>query len=164
MNRPAIAILGSGGTKDEALLRAAREAGDGLARRGAAVVVGGTGGVFAAACEGARAGGGDAVVLLGEAQKPADAGADALVLATGLGAARHAVMACACDGAIVVEGWAPTLAIVAEFAALGKPVVALRGTGGAAGATAGNPLIAGGKARILAADTPAEAVEMLLGH
>lgn len=162
MTAPLIAILGSGGTTMAANLDLAREAGTALARRGAHVVAGGAGGVFEAACAGAQAAGGTAVLLLGESRRPDRLPEGTLAIATGLGAARHAVMATACDGALVIEGWAPTLALVAEFAALGKPVVALRGTGGAADATAGKPLIPGGKGCILEAGTVDEAVALLL--
>lgn len=144
VKRILVAIIGSGATDKPALLEAARAAGEAIARRGAVTAAGECGGVFGAAFAGARAAGGLTLALPGGDRPPAGADAAAVVLPTGLGAARHAVLAAACAGAVVIEGGMPTLALAAEFLAAHKPVVAVAGSGGAAALLAKSGALPGG--------------------
>ena len=98
-----IAVVGSGDA-DERRDAAAEEVGRALAEAGATVVCGGLGGVMEAACRGAQTAGGITVGLL----PTADAGtANAhveVVLATGMGEARNALVVRSAQVVIAVGG------------------------------------------------------------
>ncbi|MBP7829163.1 MAG: TIGR00725 family protein [Kiritimatiellae bacterium] len=160
VKRLLVAIIGSGMTDKPALLEAARVAGEAIARRGAVTVAGECGGVFGAAFAGARAAGGLTLALAGGDKLPERHDAADVVLPTGLGAARHAVLAAACAGAVVIEGGMPTLALAVEFLAARKPVVAVAGSGGAAERLSIGSVLPGG-ARVPAAPDGTAAVEQL---
>jgi hypothetical protein len=66
------------------------------------------------------------------------------------------------DGVIVVGGGAGTLTEIAAAYIEGKPIVALRGSGGVADEYAGRYLDQRKTVLIHAADTPSEAVELVL--
>ena len=59
-----VAVVGPGEVADSAVLAAAAAVGEQLAQRGAVLVCGGLGGVMAAACRGARDGGGTTLGIL----------------------------------------------------------------------------------------------------
>jgi uncharacterized protein (TIGR00725 family) len=66
------------------------------------------------------------------------------------------------DGVIVVGGGAGTLTEIAAAYIEGKPIVALRGSGGVADEYAGRYLDQRKTVLIHAADTPSEVVELVL--
>lgn len=119
-----VAVVGPG----DATLSAATDAetvGRALADAGAVVVCGGLGGVMAAACRGAKAGGGTTIgILPGDDRTAANAWVD-LAVATGLGEARNAVVARAADAVVAVAGGYGTLSEIALALKLGRPVVGL---------------------------------------
>jgi uncharacterized protein (TIGR00725 family) len=105
--------------------RAAEAVGRLLAAAGAVVVCGGRGGVMEAACRGVVGAGGVSVGIL-----PGASRADAnpfltVVIATGLGEARNALVARAGDVLIAVGGAYGTLSEIALALRAGKPVVGL---------------------------------------
>lgn len=133
----------------------AEEVGYLVAQRGGILVTGGKGGVMEAACRGAKRAGGLTVgILPGESREEANPYVD-IALPTGLGNARNALTVLAGDAVIVVGGEAGTLSEVGLALAYGKPVVALRASGGAAELVAGKRI---GAYAVEAADTPEEAV------
>ncbi|HOW97077.1 MAG TPA: TIGR00725 family protein [Kiritimatiellia bacterium] len=160
MKRILVAIIGSGATDKPALIEAARAAGEAIARHGAVTVAGECGGVFGAAFAGARAAGGLTLALTGGDRVPEGHPVADVVLPTGLGPARHAVLAAACCGAVVIEGGMPTLALAAEFLAARKPVVVVAESGGAAGLLAGSSALPGGT-RVLSAFDGRAAVDLI---
>lgn len=96
-----------------------------LAQRGAVVVCGGLGGAMDAVCRGARAAGGRTVGILPGCDRAAANEHVDLVIATGLGEARNAIVARTADAVIAVGGAWGTLSEIALALAAGKPVVGL---------------------------------------
>jgi uncharacterized protein (TIGR00725 family) len=114
---------GDGATADD--LATAYEVGRLLAEAGAIVLTGGLGGVMAAATEGAAAAGGLTVALQpGAVREPSPA---AVVLPTGLGELRNALLVRCADAAIAVGGSWGTLSEIALARRTGVPVVVLGG-------------------------------------
>ncbi|MDI6631884.1 MAG: TIGR00725 family protein [Thermoanaerobacteraceae bacterium] len=119
-----VAVVGSAACSAE-LEALAYDVGRELARRKAVVLCGGRGGVMAAAARGVREGGGLAIgILPGSSRREANPYLS-IALATDLGDARNAVIACAADAVIAVGGGYGTLSEVALALKKGKPVVAL---------------------------------------
>jgi uncharacterized protein (TIGR00725 family) len=105
----------------------AREVGRRLAEAGAVVLCGGLGGVMEAAAEGASAGGGTVVGILPGTDRAAGNAHLTLAIATGLGEARNAVLACAADAVIAIGGGWGTLSEIGLARARPRPVVTLAG-------------------------------------
>jgi uncharacterized protein (TIGR00725 family) len=122
--RRIVAVIGAGDA-DPAVLDDAREVGRLLAAAGFVVVTGGLGGVMEAASEGARSAGGLVVGLVPGAD-PAQANPHVdVVVATGLGDARNALIANTAEGFVAVSGSYGTLSEIAFALKRGKPVVSL---------------------------------------
>ncbi len=126
--RPQIAVCGPGEAAGEVLATAA-DLGRALVDEGWRVVCGGRGGVMAAVGQGARSSarwsGGDVVgILPGTDPAAANAYVD-VVLPTGLGHARNALVVGAADVVVAMGGRSGTLSEIALAWTLGKPVVAL---------------------------------------
>jgi len=99
-----------------------------LAGRGAVVVCGGYGGVMAAAAQGARSGGGVTVGILSGADRAGAEPALSVVIPTGLGEARNAVIVNAADAVIVVGGsWGTLSELALALRRGGIPVVQVGG-------------------------------------
>lgn len=119
-----IGIIG-GGTCSGKIAGLAEAVGEGLARRGAALICGGRGGVMEAACRGAKRAGGMTIGILpgtdaGEANQYID-----IPIATGLGEARNLVIVNAAAAIIAINGEHGTLSELGFALKLGKPVVGL---------------------------------------
>lgn len=148
-------------TDDEA--RAAFEVGRLLARRGAIVLCGGGPGVMAAAAAGARSADGIVVGVRPGRREPGAVAAElSVVIATNLGEARNAVLVSSADAVIAIGGSWGTMSEVAlamrrarDLAPGALPVVSL---GGWRVLDAGGEPVPG----VLAASTPAEAVELAM--
>lgn len=120
--QPYVAVVGSG-VPDPETDALAEEVGAGLARAGYVVVCGGLGGVMAAACRGAKSAGGTTVgILPGHDRSAANPWVD-VVLATGLGEARNALVVRAVDAVVAVGGEFGTLSEIAFALKTGCPVV-----------------------------------------
>ena len=114
-------MIGSG---DEPTVAAA-EVGRLLAERGAVLVCGGRGGAMEAACRGAKEAGGLTVgILPGSYRSEANPFVD-VVVPTGLGEARNALVVGAADVVIAVGGGYGTLSEVALALKAGKRVIGL---------------------------------------
>jgi uncharacterized protein (TIGR00725 family) len=99
--------------------------GRGLAARGALVVTGGLGGVMEAACQGAKEGGGTTVgILPGVDRSDANPYVD-VVIPTGLGQARNAVVVRASDALVAIGGGYGTLSEIALALRHGKRAVGI---------------------------------------
>ena len=123
--RPLTVAVAGGGARDEALERDAETVGAGIAAAGAILVCGGLGGVMAAACRGARTGGGTTVGIL-----PGTSAADAnpwvsVAIPTGLGELRNGLVVRSADALVAVGGEYGTLSEIALALKLGRPVVGL---------------------------------------
>jgi uncharacterized protein (TIGR00725 family) len=114
---------GDGATTDD--LAAADEVGRLLAAAGAIVLTGGLGGVMAAATEGARMAGGVTVALQpGPVRAPSSA---TVVIPTGLGELRNALLVRAADAVIAIGGSWGTLSEIALARRAGVPLVCVGG-------------------------------------
>jgi uncharacterized protein (TIGR00725 family) len=123
--RVQIGVIG-GRDVDPELLALAEEVGKEVAKRAAVLVCGGMGGVMEAACRGAKRAGGTTVGIL-PVSSPEESNAYLdVVIPTGMGVARNAVIIHACDGVIAVGGKYGTLSEVAFALHDGLPVVSLR--------------------------------------
>jgi uncharacterized protein (TIGR00725 family) len=106
---------------------AAEAVGRGLAAMGFVVLCGGRSGVMEAACRGAAAAGGTSIGLLPD-RDPAEANAHAtVVIATGLGEARNAVIARSTLCLVAIGDSFGTLSEVAFARQFGKQVIGLEG-------------------------------------
>jgi uncharacterized protein (TIGR00725 family) len=120
-----VAVIGPGAC-DAALAERARHVGRSLAERGCIVLTGGLGGVMEAASRGAAEAGGLVIGLLPTAD-PEDANAHVgIAIATGLGEARNAILACTAEALVAVGGGGyGTLAEIAFALRRGKRLVSL---------------------------------------
>lgn len=120
-----VGVIGS--TKAEPdILRLAEEVGAEIAKRGAAVVCGGLGGVMEAVCKGARREGGLTIGII-----PSDEKNDAnpyvqIPIVTGMGMGRNVMLVKTADVIIAVGGEFGTLSEIAHALNIGKKVIGLR--------------------------------------
>jgi hypothetical protein len=152
-----IGVIGSkdiySGTVWDIAVKVGRE----IARAGAILVCGGLTGIMEASAKGAQEAGGITVGIV-----PGNAKSDAnhfieIAIATGIGYARNTIVATTSDAVIMIAGGPGTLSEAAFALSLGKPVIAMRGTGGVADLLAGREI--DGKT-VLSAFSPAEAVKL----
>lgn len=122
-----MAVIGPGATARADEIAAAREVGRLLAELGAVVLTGGLGGVMAAAAAGARDAGGTSVGLLPGRERDSGDAAHTVLLPTGLGELRNALLVNACDGVVVIGGSWGTLSELALAMRSAVPVVCLGG-------------------------------------
>jgi len=169
--RPTLAVIGDGTVgADSEVYAAAREVGRRAVDAGFRVVSGGLGGVMEAACRGAHESAryreGDTLGLLpGADADAANAWVD-VVVATGLGHGRNAIVARA-DAVVAVGGGAGTLSELAFAWIHGRPIVALE-LPGWSHELAGRKLDARTRPgapeddRVFAAANPAEALRIVV--
>ncbi len=120
--------VSGGGTVENALATTAETLGEELARRGAAVVSGGLGGVMEAVSRGAKRAHGLTIGLL-PGSDPASANPHVDVpVATGWLEGRNFLLGLLCDGLLAVDGGDGTLSEVALARKLGRPVIGLHMT------------------------------------
>lgn len=123
MTRPLVVAVVGPGDADEVTLDRAAAAGAAVGEAGADLVCGGLGGVMAAACRGAKSVGGRTIGILPGADR-AEANPDVdVVVPTGLGEARNAVVVRAADVVVAVAGGWGTLSEIALAVRMGRPVV-----------------------------------------
>ena len=120
-----ISVIGAGRPTAE-IAGLAEQVGAELARRGAAIVCGGLGGVMEAACRGAKSVGGTTIGILpgndpGEANDWVD-----IPICTGLGYARNVIVVKAGRAVIAVGGAFGTLSEIGHALGDGIPVVGLK--------------------------------------
>jgi uncharacterized protein (TIGR00725 family) len=119
-----IAVVG-GSEATEAVLATAMQVGIAMASIGAILVCGGLGGVMAAACRGAKSVGGVTVgILPGRDPSAANPWVD-VVIASGLGEARNALVVGSAAAVIAVDGEYGTLSEIALALRAAIPVVGL---------------------------------------
>ncbi len=119
-----LGVIGEG-EADAATQAIAEELGGEIARRGAVLVCGGLGGVMAAACRGAKRGGGLTIgILPGGDRAAANPWVDVPIV-TGLGEARNVLVVHTAQAVIAVGGKYGTLSEIAFALKLGIPVVGL---------------------------------------
>lgn len=125
--RPLVAVIGGGNNQiSEEVLRLAYEIGRLLALLGAVILNGGKGGVMEAVSKGSQDTGGISIGILPENTTDKANPYLSFALATGLGEARNAILATACEGVIALEGEYGTLSEIALALKNEKAVVALK--------------------------------------
>jgi uncharacterized protein (TIGR00725 family) len=121
---PYVAVIGaSNATEWE--LDTAEHVGRLLAEAGCVLVCGGLGGVMNAAARGCKAAGGTSVGILSGDDRELASPHLTLVVATGFGEARNAVVARSADAVVAVGGEFGTLSEIALALKMGKPVIGL---------------------------------------
>jgi hypothetical protein len=168
-----IAVVGSS-KPAAATLELAREVGRLVVASGCSLVCGGLGGIMAAACEGAQQAkqelltstpGLDPPQVIGVLPAADKAAANPfvdVVIPTGMGYTRNALVVLAADAVIALEGGSGTLSEIAYAWQFGKPVAALVPSGGWAARLAGEQLDDKRGDRVFSADSPAAAVTYLI--
>ena len=99
-----VAVVGPGSPHEPELVTLATEAGRLLASAGYVVMTGGLGGVMAAAAEGAASVGGTAVALLPGTSRDDASPGHTIVIPTGLGEMRNALLVRSVDAVLAVGG------------------------------------------------------------
>jgi uncharacterized protein (TIGR00725 family) len=121
---PYVAVVGPGAASGGEI-ETAEAVGRGLAQVGATVVCGGLGGVMAAACRGAASGGGLTIAILPGSDRSAANEWARVVIPTGLGEMRNALVVRCADAVIAVGGAYGTLAEIALALKAGVPVLGI---------------------------------------
>ncbi len=119
-----IAVIGGGDAAPD-ILKAAREVGREVAKRGAVLLCGGLSGVMAAAAQGAREAGGVSIGILPDADRSRANPYLTYSIPTNLGHARNVLIAHAADALIAIDGAHGTISEAAIGLKLGKPVIGL---------------------------------------
>ncbi len=138
VRKPQISVIGYDTMLcTKAAYEAAYRVGVALAKRGAVLINGGLEGVMEASSRGATEAGGLAVGII-----PSDDASQAnsycgVVIPSGFGFARNFLVVNSADAVIIVGGGAGTLTEAAAAYGKGKPLVAVKGTGGVADEWAG---------------------------
>ncbi|HEU5456533.1 MAG TPA: TIGR00725 family protein [Nocardioides sp.] len=125
MTPPYVLVSGAGEPRDPALVETARSAGRLLADRGWIVLTGGLGGVMAATAAGVDEAGGTAVAILPGVDRAAASPGHSVVLPTGMGEMRNALLVRSADAVLSIGGSWGTLSEVALAARTGVPVVTI---------------------------------------
>ena len=125
MAPPYVLVSGAGEPRDPSLVETATTAGRLLAERGWLVLTGGLGGVMAAAAAGVDEAGGTAVAILPGVDRADASPGHAIVLPTGMGEMRNALLVRSADAVLAIGGSWGTLSEVALAARTGVPVVTI---------------------------------------
>jgi uncharacterized protein (TIGR00725 family) len=125
-----IAVIGHDAKLDPNVWEMAEQVGRDVARAGCILVCGGRGGVMEAACRGAKSEGGLTVGIL-----PSLDGGDAndfvdIMITTGIGYARNALVVSSADAVIAINGSTGTLSEIGMALNFGRPVIIVKGSGG----------------------------------
>lgn len=109
----------------QAIFEMAERVGEEIAKRGAVLMCGGLGGVMEAACRGAKKEGGTTVGIIPYKEVQRANNFIDVVIATGMGEARNAVIVNSSDGLIAISGKYGTLSEIAFALKQGKPIVGI---------------------------------------
>jgi uncharacterized protein (TIGR00725 family) len=145
-----IAVIGGSDVSPQ-IAGLAEEVGREIARRGAALVCGGVGGVMEAACKGASEAGGLTIgILPGDSRREANPYVQ-IPIVTGIGYARNVVVVKSARAVIAIDGSYGTLTEIGYALQNGIPVIGLKTWSLTIDGTADN--------NIIPADNPKEAVD-----
>lgn len=127
-----VGVIGCNGNLPKSVKEIAEYIGEDIGRRGLILVCGGLGGVMEASCRGAKKAGSLTVGILPTNRKEDANPYVDVVITTGLGYTRNALVVSSSDVLIVINGREGTLSEVAFALVSNKPVVAVLGSGGIA--------------------------------
>ncbi len=154
------------GYDDDSCTDVARDAayrvGKAIAKEGGTLVCGGLGGVMEAASKGAFEAGGHAVGIIPSADSAQANRYCDCVVSTGMGRSRNFLVAYSGDAMVVVGGGAGTLSEAAAAYQEGKPIVAVKGTGGVADEWAGRYIDERRRSKVLEGSSPEDAVMLAI--
>ncbi len=140
----------------------AYETGMEIAKSGSVLISGGLGGVMQAACHGSHDAGGIAVGIIPQDDPSLANEFCDIVIPTGMGLTRDFLNALSADGIIIIGGGSGTLSEICAAYMHKKPMVAIRNLGGTAEQYIDQYLDHRKNIRILVADSPKEAVKLIL--
>lgn len=166
-----IGIIGSAGPEEypqgskskQKIYKGAEKIGELVAKSGAVLVTGGKGGVMEVACRGAKRQGGITVgVVKGKTRRTANQFVDVEVVSGMEGCGEETMLILMCDGVIALGGGAGTLQELAIAYRNEKPVVVLKNLPGWSNRLADSYLDERKKTKIIAAESPEEALKILI--
>jgi len=140
----------------------AYETGIEIAKSGSVLISGGLGGVMEFACHGSHDAGGIAVGIIPQDDPSLANEFCDIVIPTGMGLTRDFLNALSADGIIIIGGGSGTLSEICAAYMHKKPMVAIRNLGGTAEQYIDQYLDHRKNIRILGADSPKEAVKLIL--
>ena len=140
----------------------AYDAGAEVAKSGSVLISGGLGGVMRASCHGAHDAGGLAIGIIPQGDHSFANEFCDIVIPSGMGLTRDFLNALSADGVIIIGGGSGTLSEVCAAYMHKRPMVAIRNTGGTAEKYYDKFLDHRENVKILGANTPQEAVELIL--
>jgi len=146
----------------KAAYEAAYQVGRSLAKAGAVLINGGLGGVMEAASKGATEAGGLAIGIIPSDDADLANAYCVIVIPSGFGFARNFLVVNSADAVIVVGGGAGTLTEAAAAYGVGKPIFAVKGTGGVADSWAGKYFDDRKTVKVAVAESAEAAVTMAL--
>ena len=120
-----IGVIGGRDVTPE-VIKAAESVGRLIAERNAILICGGLGGVMEATCRGAKTAGGTTVGILPVASREEANPYVDIIVPTGMGVARNAIIIHSSDGIIAVDGSYGTLSEIAFTLQFGIPLVTLQ--------------------------------------
>ena len=140
----------------------AYETGIEIAKSGSVLISGGLGGVMQAACHGSHDAGGIAVGIIPQDDPSLANEFCDIVIPTGMGLTRDFLNALSADGIIIIGGGSGTLSEICAAYMHKKPMVAIRNLGGTVEQYIDQYLDHRKNIKILGADSPKEAVKLIL--
>ncbi len=120
-----IGVIGSSKAEPD-ILSLAEVVGSEIAKRGAAVICGGLGGVMEAVCKGARSRGGLTIGIIPSYDKDDANPYVQIPIVTGMGMGRNVMLVMSADVLIAVSGEFGTLSEIAHALNIGKTVIGLK--------------------------------------
>ncbi|MDA4123098.1 MAG: TIGR00725 family protein, partial [Thaumarchaeota archaeon] len=158
-----ISVIGySGRLCTKRAYEAAYQVGAQIAKAGAVVVNGGLDGVMEAAAKGAHDAGGVSIGIIPSEEPTEGNKYSTFVIPSGMGFMRNFLVVNSGDAVIIVGGGAGTLTEAAAAYQQGKPIIAVKGTGGVADEWAGRSFDERRIGDVIGASGPKEAVEKAL--
>ena len=133
-----------------------------IAKSGSVLISGGLGGVMKASCHGAHDAGGLTIGIIPQNDHSLANEFCDVVIPSGMGLTRDFLNALSADGVIIIGGGSGTLSEVCAAYMHKRPMVAIRNTGGTADKYSDKFLDHRENIKILGADTPQEAVKLIL--
>jgi len=125
-----VGVIGSDDKISREVVAVAEAIGAEIARRNCVLVCGGRGGVMEAASRGAKKENGLVIGILPSFDKKEANPYVDIAVTTGMSHSRNALVAGSSDVLIAINGRAGTLSEIGLALCIGRPVVAVRGTGG----------------------------------
>jgi len=170
MKKLQIGVIGSAGWEEypnnkpnKKIYELAYETGQLIAQENAVLICGGKGGIMEEACRGAKEKGGiTAGIISGNIRNQTNKYVDVEVVSGATNCGEESIIISMCDAVIAIGGGSGTLQEIATAYRNRKPIVVLKGSGGWSNKVAGKYLDERELVKIELADSPKEALELIL--